>query len=78
MEADPQAVARDRYARLIDAWNRRDADAFAALFAADGVSIGFDGSQAVGDEIREHLRGVFGDHPTAPYIAKVREVRAAR
>jgi uncharacterized protein (TIGR02246 family) len=45
---------------------------------ADGVSIGFDGSQAVGAGIREHLRGVFGDHPTAAYVAKVREVRAVR
>jgi uncharacterized protein (TIGR02246 family) len=61
--------------RLIDAWNAHDAGAFAGLFAADGVSIGFDGSEAVGDEIREHLAAVFADHETAAYIAKVREVR---
>jgi uncharacterized protein (TIGR02246 family) len=61
--------------RLIEAWNARDADAFAALFAADGVSIGFDGSEAAGAEIGEHLRDVFGDHPTATYIARVRAVR---
>jgi uncharacterized protein (TIGR02246 family) len=73
---DAHAAARDLYARLIDSWNARDAEAFAGLFADDGVSIGFDGSQATGHEIREHLGGVFGDHPTAPYIAKVREVRA--
>jgi uncharacterized protein (TIGR02246 family) len=72
---EPQAAARDLYARLLDAWNAHDADAFAALFAADGVSIGFDGSQATGDEIREHLAAVFGDHETAAYIARVREVR---
>jgi uncharacterized protein (TIGR02246 family) len=72
---DPQAAARDLYARLLDAWNAHDADAFAALFAAEGVSIGFDGSQATGDEIREHLAAVFGDHETAAYIARVREVR---
>jgi uncharacterized protein (TIGR02246 family) len=72
---EPQAAARDLYARLLDAWNAHDADAFAALFAADGVSIGFDGSQATGDEIREHLAAVFGDHETAAYIAKVGEVR---
>jgi uncharacterized protein (TIGR02246 family) len=40
------------------------------------VSIGFDGSQAAGDEIREQLGAVFADHETAAYIAKVREVRA--
>ncbi len=73
---DPQAAARDLYARLIEAWNGHDARAFGALFAADGVSIGFDGSQAVGDGIREHLEAVFGDHLTAPYFARVREVRA--
>jgi uncharacterized protein (TIGR02246 family) len=73
---DAHAAARDLYTRLIDAWNARDAEAFAGLFADDGVSIGFDGSQATGHEIREHLANVFGDHPTAPYIAKVREVRA--
>jgi uncharacterized protein (TIGR02246 family) len=73
---EPQDTARDLYARLLDAWNAHDADAFAALFAADGVSIGFDGSQATGDEIRQHLAAVFADHETAPYIARVREIRA--
>ena len=73
--SEPQAAARDLYARLLEAWNSHDADAFAALFAADGVSIGFDGSQATGDEIREHLGAVFADHETAAYIASVREVR---
>jgi hypothetical protein len=71
IEADPRAAARDLYARLIEAWNAHDAGAFAGLFAADGVSIGFDGSEAVGDEIREHLAAVFADHETAPYIERV-------
>jgi uncharacterized protein (TIGR02246 family) len=78
IDVEPHTAARDLYARLIDAWNARDANAFAALFASDGVSIGFDGSQAVGNGIREHLGTVFGDHPTAAYIAKIREVRAVR
>jgi uncharacterized protein (TIGR02246 family) len=72
---EPQAAARDLYARLLDAWNEHDADAFAALFAGDGVSIGFDGSTATGHEIREHVGAVFADHETAAYIAKLREVR---
>jgi uncharacterized protein (TIGR02246 family) len=72
---DPEAAARDLYARLIEAWNGHDARAFGGLFAGDGVSIGFDGSQAAGDGVREHLAAVFGDHLTAPYFAKVREVR---
>jgi uncharacterized protein (TIGR02246 family) len=72
----PEDAARDLYTRLLDAWNSHDAGAFAALFAPEGVSIGFDGSQATGDEIREHLAAVFADHETAPYTARVREVRA--
>jgi uncharacterized protein (TIGR02246 family) len=76
MSTDPRALARDLYARLIEAWNAHDADAFADLFAADGVSIGFDGSQATGEEIRRHIGAVFADHETAAYIARVREVRA--
>jgi hypothetical protein len=30
---------------LLDSWNRRHAAEMASLFVADGVSIGFDGSQ---------------------------------
>ena len=67
---------RDLYARLLDAWNHRDADAFAALFGDDGAMVGFDGSQAAGPAIRDHLRPVFADHPTAAYVARVREVRS--
>ncbi len=63
---DPQSAARDLYARLIEAWNGYDARTFGGLFAADGVSIGFDGSQAVGDGVGEHLEAVFADHRTAP------------
>jgi uncharacterized protein (TIGR02246 family) len=75
MSTETGTAIRDLYARLIAAWNEHDAEAFAALFAEDGVSIGFDGSQATGDEIREHLAAVFGEHVTAAYVAKVREVR---
>jgi uncharacterized protein (TIGR02246 family) len=73
MEAE--SAARDLYERLTAAWNERDAAAFVALFAPDGAMIGFDGSQAAGPEISEHLDAVFRDHQTAPYITKVREVR---
>lgn len=64
------------YHRLLDAWNRRDADAFAALFTADGSSVGFDGSQMNGsEEIAATLRAIFADHQTAAYVAKIREIR---
>jgi uncharacterized protein (TIGR02246 family) len=75
MSTEPRAAARDLYERLIAAWNAQDADGFADLFAEDGVSIGFDGSQATGHEIREHLAAIFADHVTAAYIGKVRDVR---
>ena len=64
------------YQQLLDAWNKRDARAFAALFAENGSSVGFDGSQMNGRaEIETHVRAVFVDHQTAVYIGKVREVR---
>ena len=67
---------RELYARLLDAWNGRDAEAFAALFGDDGAMIGFDGSQAAGSSaIHDHLRPIFADHPTAAYVARVRGVR---
>ncbi|HEY7272892.1 MAG TPA: SgcJ/EcaC family oxidoreductase [Actinoplanes sp.] len=67
---------RDLYTRLLGAWNERDAGTFAALFGDDGAMIGFDGSQAAGPEIRDHLQAVFAGHPTAAYVARVREVRS--
>jgi uncharacterized protein (TIGR02246 family) len=76
MTSDRESII-DVYQRLLDAWNRRDADAFAALFTGDGSTIGFDGSQMNGrDEIRSALRAIFADHQTATYVAIVREVRS--
>ncbi|GIH78363.1 SgcJ/EcaC family oxidoreductase [Planobispora longispora] len=72
---DDSAV-RDLYSRLLDAWNRRDAKDYASLIADDGTIIGFDGSiETGGQEVEEHLAAIFADHPTASYVAKVREVR---
>jgi uncharacterized protein (TIGR02246 family) len=64
------------YQQLLAGWNARDADAFAAPFADDGESIGFDGSQLSGRaEIAATLRGIFADHPTGAYVGSVRSVR---
>lgn len=72
VDADVRAV----YARLLEAWNRRDAEDFAALFTEDGAVVGFDGSQVSGRlPIRDHLQPIFEDHPTAAYVAKVRDIR---
>lgn len=64
------------YKALIDAWNQRDAKRMAALFSEQGAQIGFDGSSAVGKaEILAHLEPIFQDHPTAPFVTKIKSVR---
>lgn len=74
MTTSADSAVRDIYGALLDAWNARRAGDMAALFAADGTLIGFDGSVVPGPEIGEHLGAIFADHPTARYVAKVREV----
>ncbi|MDB5075864.1 MAG: hypothetical protein JWO42_2043 [Chloroflexi bacterium] len=67
---------RALYRQLLDGWNVRSADTFAAQFAEDGESIGFDGSQLIGRaEIVSTLRHIFADHLTGGYVSKVRNVR---
>jgi uncharacterized protein (TIGR02246 family) len=67
---------RALYQRLLGSWNERDAAAMASLFAEDGDSIGFDGSQMSGRaEITTTLQQIFTDHITGIYVGKVREVR---
>lgn len=64
------------YRQLLEAWNNRDAAAFARLFSEKGSTVGFDGSTANGRaEIEAHLKPIFADHPTARYVSKVRDVR---
>ena len=70
-----EPAVRDLYARLLGAWNERDAKGFASLFADDGLMVGFDGSQVTGAQAAGHLGPIFADHPTAAYVAKVRAVR---
>jgi uncharacterized protein (TIGR02246 family) len=70
------AEVRALYSRLLDRWNHRDAAGMAAVFAADGNLIGFDGSVANGQaEIEAHLSPIFAQYPTGTFIAKVRSVR---
>ena len=71
-----QAALAALYQQLLDAWNRRDAAAMAALFAEDGHVIGFDGSQYHGGaEIAAEIGKVFANHQTARYIWKIKEMR---
>jgi uncharacterized protein (TIGR02246 family) len=65
------------YSRLLDAWNKQDAKAFASLFERSAIVIGFDGSQMRGpDEIEAELSGIFSDHKTARYVAKIRSIQS--
>jgi uncharacterized protein (TIGR02246 family) len=67
---------RALYRQLLDGWNKRSADSFAALFTNDGSVVGFDGSQMTGRaEIASTLQHIFANHSTATYVAKVRSVR---
>src|SRR5262249_43623830 len=59
-----------------DAWNGKDADAFAAAFAEDGVTIGWDGSELAGRAaIAAELARIFADHEPGRYLGKLRGVR---
>ena len=67
---------RRLYEQMLIAWNQQDAPAMAACFEEDGNLVGFDGTQADSRaDIEDHLRSIFADHPTAAYVAKVREIR---
>ncbi len=67
---------RRLYEQILIAWNEQDAADMAARFEEDGNLVGFDGTQADSRAaIENHLRPIFADHPTAAYVAKVREIR---
>lgn len=64
------------YHNLLRTWNNRDAAGMAGLFEDDGISIGFDGSQyESADQIESELSRIFADHPTPPYVGKIKETR---
>lgn len=47
-----------------------------ACFSEKGLQIGFDGSKVEGKEkILSHLKPIFQDHPTAPFITKIKAIR---
>ena len=70
------AEVSELYSALLDAWNRHDAGAYAALFTQDGYVVGFDGSEMNGgDQIEQSLSAIFADHETGRYVGKVRAER---
>lgn len=76
----PEAAAsavEHLYRELHSAWNARDANAFAALFAEGAICIGFDGTTMHGPaEIESSLSKIFAHHKTPRYVSIVRSVRA--
>jgi uncharacterized protein (TIGR02246 family) len=65
------------YRKLIEGWNRRDAEGMSSAVADDGIVIGFDGSQMMGRaQVARDIGRIFADHETATYVTKIREVRA--
>jgi uncharacterized protein (TIGR02246 family) len=78
MLARAMAQVSDLYYALLDAWNRHDAPAYAALFTEDGYVVGFDGSEMNGrEEIERSLAAIFADHETGRNVANVRRERTA-
>src|SRR5918993_1392321 len=79
--SDHDSIPADRrvrhlYEQILLGWNQRNAIAMASLFTPDGSMIGFDGSQIdTPQAIERHLAPIFTDHPTAGYVARVREIR---
>jgi len=67
---------RGLYRAMLAGWNRKSAADFAANFAEDGESIGFDGSLTGSRaDIVADLQRIFADHPTGTYVGKVKAVR---
>ncbi|SFB07100.1 MULTISPECIES: SgcJ/EcaC family oxidoreductase [unclassified Bacillus (in: firmicutes)] len=76
METSASNDIHTLYQNLMDTWNRRNARDMADLFGESGELIGFDGSTAKGsNEIFSHLALIFENHPTAPYVSKIKDVR---
>ena len=76
MGAEAEGAARELYAKLIQAWNKRNARDFALLFASNGSIVGYDGSQVDGQlDVGAHISEIFSHHQTAAYVTIVREVR---
>ena len=72
-----ESAARQLYAQLLQAWDKRNARDYALLFASDASLIGFDGSQVNGQlEIGAHVSEVFSHHQTPRYVGIVRDVRS--
>lgn len=65
------------YHRVLEGWNAKNGDDFAAPFAEDGEIVGFDGSTSAGRaDIATEMARIFADHATGTYVGKVTGVRS--
>ncbi|MFB5661124.1 SgcJ/EcaC family oxidoreductase [Alteribacillus sp. HJP-4] len=77
MSQSLESEIQELYEELINGWNKRNAFGMAALYSEDGMQIGFDGSKLAGrKEILSHLELIFAEHPTPPYVTKVKSLRS--
>jgi uncharacterized protein (TIGR02246 family) len=64
------------YKKLLESWNNNNPGDFANLFAENGNTIGFDGSQMNGRrQINDELSQIFANHKVSSYVGIIREVR---
>lgn len=64
------------YKKLLESWNTNNPAGFANLFAENGNTIGFDGSQMNGRrQINDELSQIFANHQVSSYVGIIREVR---
>jgi uncharacterized protein (TIGR02246 family) len=76
MKPAPRDAVVELYESLLRSWNDRDANRFAALFMAEAICIGFDGTEySSAKEIATELAKIFRDHPVATYVWKIRDVK---
>ncbi|MEP6732667.1 MAG: SgcJ/EcaC family oxidoreductase [bacterium] len=71
-----EEVIRALYQELLDGWNRQSASDMARLFIAEGLVVGFDGSETENrSAIEDAMARIFADHAPARYIGLVRAVQ---
>lgn len=70
-----KTITEKLYRELLARWNAQDAAGFAALFIEDAHVVGFDGSMMFGRKtVESTLAKIFAEHPTATYVAKIRQL----
>lgn len=76
MSNNDESAVKALYQQILDSWNAQDAHTYMSLFDEKAHLIGFDGSQMQGRaNIESTLGSIFADHPTARYIAIIRDIR---